>query len=218
MERGETRRELLARGAKAGTAGVAAAAGITLAAPAGAGASAGKHARRSRGKRARPVSQSELDRLVRLMSVEQLMLFCYDSILDSRVSGPRMHRALDPLRVQEQAHVQALGHLLSVHGASAPAPPSSPAVANQRLAHRKVGGRLGQLKGAKDGLRLLLNLEQVVVGAYFVALTELEDPRLILLAIQIMANDAQHESMINLQLNPHDDAAGAPYGLVQGLQ
>jgi hypothetical protein len=218
MECGETRRELLARGARAGTAGVAGAAGIALVAPGGARASTGTHARPSRAGRARPVPASEVDRLVRLLSVEQLMLFCYDSVLASRVSGPRMQRALRPLRAQEEAHVQALRHQLSLHGAAAPGPPSSPAVANRRLAHRKVGGRLGQLKGAKDALRLLLNLEQVVVGAYFVALTELEDPQLILLVTQMMANDAQHESMINLQLNPHDDAAGAPYGLVQGLQ
>ncbi len=211
MGRDLSRRELLARGAAASAgAGMAGVTGLALVAPAG--------ARAAQSKPAGPLPVTETDRLQRLVSVEQLLLFCYDAVLDSRVSGPRMHRALRPLRAQEQAHVRVLRDQLRRRGAPAPEPPSGLAVANRRLAHRKVGGRLGQLKGAHDALRLLLNLEQVVVGAYYEALTDLADPRLILLATQIMANDAQHESMINLQLNPHDYAAGAPYGLVQGLQ
>jgi hypothetical protein len=220
----QTRRELLLRGASAGAAGLAGTAGAALLIPTGAEAAKAGSAHPSSAHPAKatpvaPASPSDIDRLQRLLSVEQLLLYCYTAILSSRVSGPRMHRALDPLRAQEQAHVAALTAAVRAGGGSPPPPPpSSDSDANHRLARRKVGGRLGQLKGAKDALRLLLTLEQVTVGVYFVALTKLEDPQLIMLATSIMANEAQHETMINLQLNHGNAAVSVPYGLVQGLQ
>jgi hypothetical protein len=65
---------------------------------------------------------------------------------------------------------------------------------------------------------LLLTLEQVTIGAYFVALTKLRDTELIQLTCQIMANEAQHDAMIGLTLPKNTPASAVPYGLVQGLQ
>ncbi|MFZ0041654.1 MAG: ferritin-like domain-containing protein [Solirubrobacteraceae bacterium] len=205
MSGDQTRRELLVRG------GVGAA-GLTSAAILGSGVSEATAAATS------PATTFQIDRLERLIDVEQLLLFCYDAVLSSRVSGPRMHHALRPLRAQELAHIAALTHQLRLRGGTPPPPPTGLEVANDRLSHRKIGGRLGQLKGAKDALRLLLTLEQATVGAYYVALTLLDDVQLIKLITQIMANDAQHETMINLQLNNGNAAVSVPYGLVQGLQ
>ena len=81
-----------------------------------------------------------------------------------------------------------------------------------------VKGRLGQLRGEQDALQLLLAIERVVVGAYFVALTKLEDRRLIVLVAQIMANDAQHEALLGELLYPGRPRNAVPYGLVQGVQ
>ena len=91
-------------------------------------------------------------------------------------------------------------------------------IANDHLAHRQVGGRLGQLQGEPDAIRLLLTLEQVTVGAYFVALLSIDDVGLIELCCQIMGNGAQHEAMLGLLLPPHKIQNAVPYGLVQGLQ
>jgi len=123
-----------------------------------------------------------------------------------------------PLRDHEQAHVRALRRQLLARGGTAPAPPASNAEANQDLARRAVAGRVGQLRGARDALQLLLALERVTVGAYFVALTKLQDRQLIVLACQIMANDAQHEAILGEQMNPGDAANAVPYALVQGVQ
>jgi hypothetical protein len=127
-------------------------------------------------------------------------------------------RPMTQLRSHEQAHVAAVGAQLSARGASRPSPPPSTSVANRYLARRNVRGRLGQLQGSDDALRLLLALERVAVGAYFVALREIRDPRVIVLAAQIMASDAQHEAIIGEQLNPGVVANAVPYGLVQGVQ
>ena len=161
---------------------------------------------------------SDVTWLQRLMSVEVLLLYVYDHVLASSILSPGARRAMAQLQAHERAHVGALRSRLRTRGASQPSPPPSVAVANRYLARRQVRGRLGQLQGPEDALHLLLALERVVVGAYFVALREMRDPALIVLAAQIMASDAQHEAIVGEQLNPGEVAAAVPYGLVQGVQ
>jgi hypothetical protein len=161
---------------------------------------------------------SDTARLQRLMRVELLLLYVYDHVLAGSVLPPGARRAMAQLRAHEQAHVGALRARLRSRGAGQPSPPPSVAVANRYLARREVRGRLGQLQGPDDALHLLLALERVAVGAYFVALREMRDPVLIVLAAQIMASDAQHEAIVGEQLNPDDVANAVPYGLVQGVQ
>jgi Ferritin-like domain len=160
----------------------------------------------------------DADRLRRLVSVELLLLYCYEQILAGPLLRPRARRLLSPLVGHEEAHVRALSARLAALGGRAPSPPRSVRVADHDLARRGVGGRLGQLTGGRDALFLLLAVEQVVVGAYFVALTKLGDPRLITLAAQIMASDAQHEALIGEAIHPGDAQKDVPSGLVQGIQ
>lgn len=161
---------------------------------------------------------SDVTWLHRLMSVELLLLYVYDHVLAGSVLPPGARRAMAQLRAHEQAHVSALRSRLRTRGAGQPSAPPSLAAANRYLARRKVRGRLGQLQGPDDALHLLLALERVAVGAYFVALREIRNPALIVLAAQIMASDAQHEAIVGEQLNPGQIASAVPYGLVQGVQ
>ena len=157
-------------------------------------------------------------RIERLLRVELLMLFTYQHVLGSQILPERDQRVIEPLRAHEEAHIRALTRQLTAFGGVPPMPPASAAAADMDLAHRKVKGRLGQLRGAHDALELLIAVERVVVGAYFVALIKLDEPQLITLLTQIMANDAQHEAIIG-ELTYHGDAQKAvPYGLVQGVQ
>lgn len=163
-----------------------------------------------------PVSETE--RLQRLIRLELLLLFCYRQILSSSVLDASTHSRLTPFVAHEQAHITALGARLKARGGALPAGPADVKTANRYLAHRKVGGRLGQLKGDNDAVRLLLTLEQVTIGAYFVALTKVEDPQLITLITEIMGAEAQHDAMLGLSLPPYKPGSAAPYGLIQGLQ
>lgn len=202
-----TRRELL-------SAGAACAAGL-LALPAVASAATSTTGGTSSGGEP---PFSETDRLQRLIRLELLLLYCYRRVLGSSILGARAHRALAPFPAHEQAHIDALATHLKARGGAVPAGPDRDATANRYLAHRGVGGRLGQLKGERDALYLLLTLEQVMIGAYFVALTKLQDTEMISLVCQIMANEAQHDAMIGLSLPKATPGSAAPYGLVQGLQ
>jgi Ferritin-like domain len=165
-----------------------------------------------------PPTGTDTARLQRLMSVEQLVLFAYDHVAASSILHPSARPAIAQMRGHEQAHVDALRGQLTARHAGGPSPPPSISVANRYLGHRNVGGRLGRLRGSKDALFLLLSLERVAVGAYFVALREMRDPGLIALAAQIMASDAQHEAIVSVLLNPGDIPAAVPDDLVQGVQ
>jgi hypothetical protein len=197
-----TRRELLA------AAGAATVTATVLAAPQAALAAGGAPA-----MEAIPVPE----RLQRLIGVELLLLFCYQHVLGSSILSPRARRTLTPFVGHEQAHIRALEAQLRAVGGTVPAAPPDIQTANRDLAHRKIGGRLGQLKGDLDAVRLLVTTEQVTIGAYFVALNTLEDPHLIELGCQIMANEAQHDAMLSLLLPPGKLGAAVPYGLVEGL-
>jgi hypothetical protein len=146
------------------------------------------------------------------------MLSVYDHVVGSSILPPSTRREMAQIQEHEQAHVGALRDRLRARGARQPPPPPNVATANRYLARRHVRGRLGQLQGPDDALYLLRAVERVVVGAYFVALREMRDPGLIVLAAQIMASDAQHEAIVSERLNPGDIATAVPYGLVQGVQ
>jgi hypothetical protein len=164
------------------------------------------------------VRLADADRLRRLVSVELLMLYCYEHVLAGSLLDARSRRLITPLRAHEQAHVRVLSAHLTALGGTPPAPPASVKEADRNLARRGVAGRLGQLTGGRDALFLLLAVEKVVVGAYFVALIKLNDLQLVTLAAQIMANDAQHEALVGEALYPGDAQKAVPSGLVQGTQ
>lgn len=198
--RSSTRRELLA----------ASAGGVALVFPATALAATSVAAR--------PDPPDE--RLRRLITVELLLDYCYRHVLGTSLLTPAARPVLELQARHELAHLQALSvelTRLSPSGAT-PVGPTGLAAANRDLARRNVTARVGQLRGERDALRLLLEVERVVGGAYFVALTKLEDPRLIGLAIAIMSVEAQHEALIGDLLYPGDAQRSVPYGLIQGAQ
>ena len=202
-----TRRDLLAAGASAAAAATVLGTGRANAATGTATATADG-----------VPPESDSNRIYRLLSAELLVLFTYEHILAGSILPAGARRALSALRDQEHAHVHALKAKLVALGASAPPAPASVAAADVDLARRDVKGRLGQLQGPQDALRLLLAIERVVVGAYFVALTKFEDRRMIRLVMPMMANDAQHEALIGELMYPTDPHKAVPFGLVQGVQ
>lgn len=221
-EQGTTRRDALGHGARIGLAGLAGATAVVLA--------GGEALAPERAQAAATTSTSGLasgpavppipvpERVRRLLGVELLVLFAYQRVLSSSLLAPHASRALAPLQAQEEQHVRALRTRLRELGAAAPAAPQTVAQADRDLAHRKVAQRLGQLKGAKDALRLLLAVERVAVGAYFVSLITLEDRSLITLVTEMMGCDAQHEVVIGELLYDGDATKAVPSGLVQGAQ
>ena len=193
-----TRRELLCRGVLAGGLGLA---GATVS-PADAAAA--------------PAPPSNVAVLGRLVRLELLILYAYQHVLASSLLFSSAQDVVAGLRDQEQAHIHALSAALSVLGGTSPAGPANIAAADHDLSHRNVSQRLGKLRGGKDALRLLLAIEHVAEGAYYVAMSELGGPILPRLGAEIMASEAQHATVLTVLLHPVDLTQAVPYGLVQG--
>jgi hypothetical protein len=202
MPRAATRRELLQRGIAAGGLTLVGRAVLTPAAAPAAVAPA--------------PAASDADIVTRLLRLERLLLFIYENVLASSMISSPTRQALAPLQSQEEAHIAALTVALRRLGGIPPAGPANIAAANKDLSGRRVKGRLGQLRGQRDALRLLAAIEHVVVGAYYVSMLELADPGVLRLSAEIMGSEAQHGTVITLLLHPGVPTAAAPYALVQG--
>jgi Ferritin-like domain len=201
-DRSATRRELLAAGAVAGAALAAPAL-----APAVAGAASGG---------ASTAAPDDGARLTRALSMAVLAAYVYRQMFAERVLTGSQLRALDGFAEQEQAHVAALRTAVTVAGGTLIGPPSSIDAANRDLAHRGIGGRLGQLQGPDDALDLLISVERSSIGSCYVALLGLTGSAAIVRVAEIMANDAQHEAVVTLQRHALKLAAAAPFPLVSG--
>ena len=201
-DRSATRRELLA---------AAAVAGAALAAPALAPAVAGA----ASGGGSNPALDDGA-RLTRVLSMAGLASYVYQQVFAEGVLTGSRRRALDGFDQQEQAHVAALRTAVTAAGGTLIGPPSSIDAANRDLAHRGIGGRLGQLQGTQDALDLLISVERSSIGSCYVALRGLTGSAAIVLVARIMANDAQHEAVVTLQVPMLKLAAAAPFPLVSG--
>ena len=202
-DRSATRRELLAAGAGA-------VAGAALAAPAFAPAVAAAKAS------ARGSAAGDGALLSRVLSMAVLAAYVYEQVFAEGALTGSERRALDGFGQQERAHVKALRAAVVGAGATVIGPPKSLKAANQHLAHRQIGGRLGQLQGSEDALDLLISVERSSIGSCYVALLGLTGSAAIVLVAGIMANDAQHEALVTLQRHALKLEAAAPFPLVSG--
>lgn len=191
-----TRRELLAAGAAAG--------GALLAGPAVAASARGSQA------------AADGEALSHVLEMAQLAAYVYDAVFAEHIIKGGRRRALDGFDEQERAHVAALRSAVRARGGPVGAPPSSDHDANERLARRDIGGRLGQLQGPEDALDLLIDVERSSIGSCFVALGALTGADAIVLVARIMGNDAQHEALVTLQRHALKLPAAAPFALVSG--
>jgi Ferritin-like domain len=202
--RSATRRELLTAGAVAGAAALAAPALVpTVAAAASGGGSS--------------PPPDDAARLTRVLSMAVLAAYVYEQVIAEGVLTGSQRRALDGFDEQERAHVVALRRATADAGGTGMGPPSSLDVANRYLAHRGIGGRLGELQGPDDALDLLISVERSSIGSCFVALRGLTGSAAIVLVASIMANDAQHEAVVTLQRPTLTLTDAAPFPLVSGV-
>jgi hypothetical protein len=188
-----TRRELARLGISAGVAGAALEAAVGIA-----------------------EADSTAAPLTSIVMVELLAVFAYEHML---AAGP-LNAAGEQLARQflghEQRHVTALTDALRKRGEAPPAGPTGVEQANDELSARGGSGSFSDLHSGDDCLRLLVDVEQVVAGAYFVALSELGDPTLLRTGAEIMAAEAQHTTLLNDLLHHGDIKQSVPGAFVEG--
>jgi hypothetical protein len=197
-----TRRELIRRGLALGAAASTCGAAGLLLGPGRAGAAA--------------TGATDAELLVPVIGNELLAAFGYQQVLAARLLSPRGNRLAERILGQEQEHIAALTRELTRLGGTPPAPISSVGEANTVLSAHQVPLRLGALHDAHDAILLLSRFELMLEGAYIHAIKQFRAAGLLRLGGQIIANEAQHGTMLSELLHPGDVEKAVPSPNVLG--
>jgi hypothetical protein len=157
---------------------------------------------------------SDATALAASQRAQLLALACDQAVLAGPLLPAGAARTLvETLRDHARAHVAAL----QAAGARGGAPPSGAAL-ERELAGQQIRGRPGHLRGERDALNLLLDVERVAIGAAYLALGTVHAARTSTLLAQLMASGAQHEAALHEAMHPGDIAGAIRYGIVQGTR
>lgn len=197
-----SRRSVLVRGGRTLAAGGLAGLGLASAA----------EATLPRGKR----TEDDAERLVRLLELELAMVAVYARFAHLPVLTPPSRRVIAELRGHEREHAAVLASALKDYRVSPPRRAHPGPLLERALAVSHLDRTMGELRRERDYLGLLVGLEAVAEGEYYGAMSKLEHPELIRLAMSIMAVEAQHSSVLGLLLHRGDVVKAVPDAFVQG--
>jgi rubrerythrin len=158
-------------------------------------------------------ARNDADRLARLLAFEELTVDVYDVAVRRGRLSAHVRRTFAGLRDQEQSHADALAAHLKL--ARARHALSEPAI-ERALAREGVHARLAGLSDEPAWLSLFAQVENALEGAYYLAVKHLIDDQAALLAATILANEAQHASVLSELARPGRPALAAPAALVEG--
>jgi Ferritin-like domain len=193
-----TRRELIRRGGIA--AGALASAGLATA----------------RADAASQAPQTDAELLARTLRIEQLVVFVYVQVLGAGVLDSQLARQVRGMLSQEREHVEFLEGALHAIGATPPPPPANTAEVQAYLNSHQVHRSLTGIRTQHDGMKLLIDAESLAEGAYFYAISRLNDLNLVRRAVEIMGCEAQHWAVLSAIQHPDQIIISVPYPFVEG--
>jgi hypothetical protein len=196
--RDPTRRELIASGVTGATLGVVGGA-LLGAGPAAAAA-----------------PQTDADLLRTILSVELLAVFSYGQVLSSGKLSDDSDQVVRQLLGHEQTHVDILTAAIEKLGQQPPAAPATVAAADAELGVLHSPSSLASLSSEQDCLRLLIGVEGLTEGAYYVSMSKFGDPQLARTCASILAAEAQHWTALSGLLHPGDINKAVPGSFVEG--
>jgi Ferritin-like domain len=161
-------------------------------------------------------SDSDADLLHAILSVELLVVFCYQQVLQSETLALEAEPPIRHLLGHEQTHVAVITSELEKLGQAPPPGPTSVAGADAELDALHARGGLASLHSEQDSLRLLEGAEQLAQGAYYKSISKLTDPRLARLCASILGSEAQHYAVLGDLLHPGEIDKAVPAAFVEG--
>lgn len=162
-----------------------------------------------------PLTGSDRRALATALRLQSLGLWVYDRVLEHGRLDPGPRRLIEALRRDEREHLTAVGSELTVHG-HLTLPGWTLRSASAELSRHGVGASVVSLQTQHDSLRLLIDVESMLEGAWFSAIAKLRDPRLAGLAARIMACEAQHWTVLSSVSHHGDPKLTVPYPFVRG--
>jgi hypothetical protein len=163
--------------------------------------------------------RSDADRLAGLLALEELAAAVYSKALASASLTPAGHALLSQVRAQELEHAAALLaelKLIAPTGFRRSRRPRSATDIDRALAAAGVDAQLDHQRDQRDWLRVLEHLENALEGAYYKALLRLKAPDVATLTARILANEAQHNTLLTELRHPGRWILAVPVAIVQG--
>lgn len=151
------------------------------------------------------------DLLAKAVSLELLAEGTYRVLRQNPALRPSVRRKLGRLAIQEQDHAALLASALAAieTGARAPAAPADPAAFARARAAAGLTRDLATVRDERAVVAVALELESALIANYHDAIGRLRDLRLVTVATQIMAAEAQHTVVVR-SLETDDPALLVP--------
>ncbi len=151
------------------------------------------------------------------MSSELLAVFAYTRVSAHPGLTPTVARVTADFLAHEQQHAQLLTDVLAGLGLAAPNAPRTADAADAEL--KAHGGTMSfsALHDQRDCLTILQQVESVLEGAYFRAVTRVVDPAVLRSIAEIMAAEAQHWTSLTGLRHPGQFDRAVPYAFVEGM-
>jgi hypothetical protein len=181
-----------------------------------AGSSAGALASAAGGGVAHAAKAGDAAALLPVVGTEMLAAFVYQQVLDSGVFPPHIQKVTDDILNQEQMHITTLSAELVRLGGAPPEPFSKVSDADKVLVAHRFPGGLGPLRNEHDCIILLARIEWLLEGAHLEAISKLQNQRVLTLCSQVLANEAQHGTVLSELLHPGDVDKAVPAPFVHG--
>jgi hypothetical protein len=173
-------------------------------------------AQRTRRELLRPAHASEPARLARLLALELMAVDAYTLALASGRLRPTTQSMLVVIHQQEVAHAAALARHVP-----APAPPTSDDVVlpttaglQQALLTAGIHLQVAHVRDEHEWLGLLDRIEGALAGAHFRAVRQLDDAATATLSASILADEAQHQTVLSRLGHPRDVKRAVPFAIV----
>lgn len=165
--------------------------------------------------------------LHQLLQSEQLLQYACQRVFDSGQLNQTSQDVVLLVLDQQQAHIQALqSHLEKLHLPPTPpsrqaqqaaaSPPEQVTELFKQVTPEQVTDLFKQIKHEKDALQALVQIMNLVESGYFTAAASFHDAQLARLAAAILANQAQHWTMLVDLLHRGDATRAVPSPYVRG--
>ena len=131
-----------------------------------------------------------------------MSVVAYTALIPLPALSAHERRVLRTLLRQDRAHVRALEAEMTARGIALPPAPSGSAALDQALSAKGMSVTLAGVKTLKQTVQLLLDIEALTQGGYYLIIRDASDPALALHAAQVLANEAQHSTLLTELVDP----------------
>jgi hypothetical protein len=152
-----------------------------------------------------------------LLRTERLLQYAYEQALTSRTLGQASQGIVVMLLDQEFAHSRALEHQLAAMVLRTPSHQARP-THPEPFPPPAVAALFKQVRTEAGAIKAVVDIESLAESNYFDAVAGLADPRLVQMAAQILASEAQHWTLLAALLHQGHPEAAVPHPYVRGSQ